>query len=97
MPKKGHSEEEIVRALLQAKAGQKVSDICREMAVIAASVLRWKRHYAGLALSGARTAATARGDSEAKTLMADLTSTFCFQKRSEARGAAPHWCANFDE
>jgi transposase-like protein len=33
MPRKGHSEEEIVRALRQAEAGQKVSEICREMGV----------------------------------------------------------------
>jgi hypothetical protein len=32
MPRKGHSEEEIVRALRQAEAGQKVSEIYREMA-----------------------------------------------------------------
>jgi hypothetical protein len=33
MPGKGHSEEEIVRTLRQAEAGQKVSEICRDMGV----------------------------------------------------------------
>ena len=33
MPRKGHSEEEMVRALRLAEGGQKVSDICREMGV----------------------------------------------------------------
>lgn len=29
MPKKGHSEEQIVAALRQGEAGEKVSDVCR--------------------------------------------------------------------
>jgi hypothetical protein len=31
MPRKGHSEEEIVGALRLVEGGQKVSEICREM------------------------------------------------------------------
>jgi hypothetical protein len=30
MPKKGHSEEQILRALRQAESGTRVSEICRE-------------------------------------------------------------------
>jgi transposase-like protein len=30
MSKKGHSEEQILRALRQAESGTRVSDICRE-------------------------------------------------------------------
>jgi putative transposase len=30
MAKKGHSEEQILRALRQAEAGARVSEICRE-------------------------------------------------------------------
>ena len=30
MPRKGHSEEQIIFALRQAEAGKKVGDICRE-------------------------------------------------------------------
>ncbi len=33
MPKKGHSEEQILRALRQAEAGAKVSDICCEFGI----------------------------------------------------------------
>ena len=33
MAKKGHSEEQILRALRQAEAGAKVSDICREFGI----------------------------------------------------------------
>ena len=30
VPKKGHSEEKILRALHQAEGGQKIADVCRE-------------------------------------------------------------------
>ena len=36
MPKKGHSEEQILRALRQAESGTRVSDICREHGIRAA-------------------------------------------------------------
>ena len=41
MPRKGHSEEEIVRALRQAEAGKKGSDICREMGVSQQAFYSW--------------------------------------------------------
>jgi hypothetical protein len=31
MPRKGHSEEQIVYALRQIEGGKKVSEVCREM------------------------------------------------------------------
>jgi putative transposase len=33
MPRKGHTEEQIIYALRQVEAGKKVGDICREMGV----------------------------------------------------------------
>ncbi len=33
MPRKGHSEEQILYALRQVEGGQKVSEVCREMGV----------------------------------------------------------------
>lgn len=30
MPRRGHTEEQILRALRQAESGTKISDICRE-------------------------------------------------------------------
>lgn len=68
MPRKGHSEEEIVRALRQAEAGQKGSDICREMGVSQQAFYSWKRRYAGLALNELR-----EENRKLKTLVADLT------------------------
>lgn len=74
MPRKGHSEEEIVRALRQAEAGQKVSEICREMGVSQQSFYSWKRRYAGLGLSELRELRQLREENrKLKTLVADLT------------------------
>ena len=33
MPRKGHTEEQIMRALREAEGGKKTADICREMGV----------------------------------------------------------------
>jgi len=33
MPKKGHSEEQIITALNQYESGEKVADICRKLGV----------------------------------------------------------------
>ena len=45
MPKKGHSEEQILRALRQAESGTRVSEICREYGIRDAT---WKKKHAGL-------------------------------------------------
>jgi putative transposase len=50
MPRKGHSEEQVVYALRQIEGGKKVSEVCREMGVSPQAVYRWKRRYGGLGL-----------------------------------------------
>jgi putative transposase len=54
MPRKGHSEEQIVYALRQIEGGKKVSEVCREMGVSPQAVYRWKRRYSGLGLNEVR-------------------------------------------
>jgi len=54
MPKKGHSEEQILRALRQAESGTKVSEICREHGISDATFYIWKKKYSGLGLSELR-------------------------------------------
>ena len=74
MPRKGHSEEQIVYALRQAEAGKKVGDICREMAVSQQAFYRWKRRYAGVGVSELRELRQLREENrKLKTLVADLT------------------------
>jgi putative transposase len=54
VPRKGHSEEKVLRPLHHAEGGEKVADICREQRISAASFYVWKKKYAGLAVSELR-------------------------------------------
>jgi putative transposase len=74
MPRKGHTEEQIIYALRQAEAGKKVSEICREIGVSAQAFYSWKRRYAGLGLNELRELRQLREENrKLKTLVADLT------------------------
>ena len=74
MPRKGHSEEQIVYAIRQVEAGKKVSDICREMSVSAQAFYNWKRRYAGIGVSELRELRQLRDENrQLKSLVADLT------------------------
>jgi putative transposase len=74
MPRKGHTEEQIVYALRQAEGGKKVSEICREMGVSQQAFYSWKRRYAGLGLNELRELRQLREENrKLKTLVADLT------------------------
>jgi putative transposase len=48
MPKKGHTEEQIITALKQCEGGEKTADICRSLGVSHATFYMWKKQYAGL-------------------------------------------------
>ena len=54
MAKKGHTEEQILRALRQAESGTRVADICREHGISEATFYIWKKKYSGLGLSELR-------------------------------------------
>ncbi|MGO9452561.1 MAG: transposase [Candidatus Binataceae bacterium] len=75
MPKKGHSEEQILRALRQAESGTKVGDICREHGISDATFYYiWKKKYSGLGLSELRELRQLREEnSKLKRLVADLS------------------------
>ena len=74
MPRKGHSEEQIIYALRQAESGKKIGDICRELGVSQQAFYSWKRRYAGLGLSELRELRQLREENrKLKTLVADLT------------------------
>jgi putative transposase len=74
MPRKGHSEEQIIRALREAEAGKKVADICRDFGVSQQAFYSWRRRYAGLGLSELRELRQLREENrKLKTLVADLT------------------------
>ena len=52
--KKGHTEEQILRALRQGEGGTRVAEICREHGISEATFYIWKKKYSGLGLSELR-------------------------------------------
>jgi putative transposase len=74
MPRKGHSEEQIVYALRQVKGGKKVSEVCREMGVSSQAFYRWQRRYGGLGWNEVRELRLLREENrKLKGIVADLT------------------------
>jgi putative transposase len=72
--KKGHTEEQILRALHQAEGGTRVADICREHGVSEATYYVWKKKYSGLGLSELRELRQLREENaKLKRLVADLS------------------------
>jgi putative transposase len=54
MPKKGHTEEQIVAVLRQVEAGARVEDVCRKAGISEATYYLWKRQYSGVGVSELR-------------------------------------------
>jgi len=74
MPKKGHSEEQIIGALKQYESGEKVVDICRRLGVSQASFYTWKKQYSGMGVQELRELRQLREEnSRLKRLVADLS------------------------
>jgi putative transposase len=74
MPKKGHSEEQIVAVLRQVEAGARVEDVCRTVGVSEATYYLWKRQYSGVGVSELRELRQLREENgRLKRLVADLS------------------------
>jgi putative transposase len=54
MPKKAHTEGEIIAALKLYEAGDKTADICRKLGISQATFYLWKKQYAGLGVQELR-------------------------------------------
>ena len=54
MPRKGHTEEQMVAVLRQVEGGAKVGDICRKVGISEGTFYSWKKQYAGLGISELR-------------------------------------------
>ena len=73
MPRKGHTEEQIVFALKQAENGVKVPDICRKLGITETTFYRWKKLYENLGVSELRELRQLRDENtRLKRLVADL-------------------------
>jgi len=74
MPKKGHTEEQIISALRQYEGGEKTVDICRKLGVSQATFYMWKKQYAGLGIQEMRELRSLREENgRLKRIVADLT------------------------
>jgi putative transposase len=74
MPKKGHTEEQIVGVLRQVEAGGRVDDICRKVGIRQATYYLWKRQYSGVGVSELRELRQLREENgRLKRLVADLS------------------------
>jgi putative transposase len=74
MPRKGASEKQIITALQQVEAGEKVTEVCRRMRVSQATFCTWRKQYGGLSLSEVRELRKLREENgRLKQLAADLS------------------------
>jgi putative transposase len=74
MPRKGRSTEEIVHALGQVEAGDKVAEVFRRLGVSEQTFSRWKKQCAGLGVAEVRELRSLRPENATlKQLVADLT------------------------
>lgn len=74
MPRKGHTEEQIVPVLQQVERGGKVGDVCRKVGIREGTFYNWKKQYAGLGISELRELRLLRDENgRLKRLVADLS------------------------
>ena len=74
MPRKGHSEEQVIAALHRAESGVAVTEVCRGLGISQATFYKWKRQFAGLGISELRELRQLREENaRLKRLVADLS------------------------
>jgi putative transposase len=74
MPRKGHTEEQILQALREAEGGERATEICRKLGISEQTFYTWKRKYTGMGLSELRELRQLRDENgKLKKLVADLS------------------------
>jgi len=70
--KKRYTEEQIIKAIKQHKAGAKVDDICREYGISNGTFYNWRSKYAGLEANEAKRLSELESENaKLKKLLAD--------------------------
>lgn len=54
MPRKRHTEEQIIAILKKSEAGIKTVDLCREHGISEQTLYKWKAKFGGMEVSDAR-------------------------------------------
>lgn len=54
MPRRRHTEEQIIGVLKKAEGGAKTVDLCRELGISQHTFYKWKAKYGGMEVSDAR-------------------------------------------
>ena len=54
MPRKRHTEEQVIGVLKQAEGGVKTTDLCREHGISSATFYKWKAKFGGMEVGDAR-------------------------------------------
>jgi putative transposase len=52
--KKRFSEEQIIKTLKRVEAGEKATDVCRDLGVSMQTIYAWKRKFGGMEVSDAK-------------------------------------------
>ncbi len=74
MPRKGHTEEQILQALRQAEGGEKAAEICRKLGISEQTFYTWKQKYSEIGLSELRELRQLRDENaKLKKVVADLS------------------------
>ena len=74
MSKSRHTEAQIIGALKQVEAGQRVEDVAREQGVSKHTIYAWKAKYGGMDVSEAQEVKQLREENaRLKKLVADLS------------------------
>jgi putative transposase len=74
MPRKRHTEEQIIGVLKEADAGLKIDEICRKHGISDATFYKWRTKFGGMEVSDARRLRALEDENRRlKQIVADLT------------------------
>lgn len=74
MPRKRHTEEQIIRILKESEAGVRTEELCRQNGISTATFYKWKAKFGGMEISDARKLRSLEDENRRlKHIVADLT------------------------